>query len=62
VRVFIDVVDPLGVEQRGAALDAVHLIALVQQEFSQIAAVLAGDAGDQGFFILRRAGSMPSKS
>jgi hypothetical protein len=38
---------PLGVEQRGAALDAVHLVALFQQELGQIGAVLAGDAGDQ---------------
>jgi hypothetical protein len=41
------VVDALGVEQRGAALDAVHLVALLQQEFRQIGAVLPGDAGDE---------------
>ena len=30
-----------------AALDAVHLIALLQQELGQVGAVLAGDAGDE---------------
>ena len=30
-----------------AALDAVDGVALVQQEFGQIGAVLAGDAGDE---------------
>ena len=48
VRVLVDVVHPLGVEQAGAALDAVHDIAFFEQEFGQVAAVLAGDAGDQG--------------
>jgi hypothetical protein len=33
-----------------AALDAVHLVALLEQEFGQVGAVLAGDAGDEGDF------------
>ena len=33
VRILIDVVDPLGVEGRGAALDAVDLVALFEEEF-----------------------------
>ena len=33
--------------ERRAALDAVHLVAFLQQELGQIRAVLAGDAGDQ---------------
>jgi hypothetical protein len=33
-----------------AAGDAVHLVAFGQQELGQIRAVLAGDAGDEGFF------------
>ena len=45
--------------ERRAALDAVHLVALVEQQLGQVGAVLAGDAGDQSrFFIspcLRRA-------
>jgi hypothetical protein len=50
VRVLVDVVHPLGVEAAGTALDAVHDVAFVQQKFSQVAAVLAGDAGDEGDF------------
>ena len=50
VRVLVEVVDAVGVEQRSAALDAVHLVALFQQEFGQIGAVLAGDAGDECYF------------
>ena len=50
VRVLVQVVDAVGVEQRGAALDAVDHVALFQQEFGKIGAVLAGDAGDEGNF------------
>ena len=46
VRVLVEVVDAVGVEQRGAALDAVNLVALLEQELGEIGAVLAGDAGD----------------
>jgi hypothetical protein len=46
VRVAVQVVDAVGVEERRAALDAVHLVALVEQELGEIGAVLAGDAGD----------------
>ena len=49
VRILVDVVDAGGVEERGAALDAVHLVALGEQEFGEIGSVLAGDSGDQGF-------------
>jgi hypothetical protein len=34
VGVLVQMVDPLGVEQRGAALDAVDLVALAQQQFN----------------------------
>jgi len=51
VRVLVEVVDAVGVEQRTAALDAVDFVAFVEQEFSQIGAVLAGNAGDEGFFL-----------
>ena len=47
VRVLVEVVDAVGVEQRGAAFDAVDGVAFVQQEFGEIGAVLAGDAGDE---------------
>ena len=48
VRVFIQVIDAVGVQQRSAALDAVHLVPLPEQEPGQVSAVLPGDAGDQG--------------
>ncbi len=44
-------------EQAGATLDAVDLVALLQQQFGQIRAVLAGDAGDEGN-LGRRHGAM----
>ena len=47
VRVVVEVVDAVGVEQAGAALDAVHHVALLEQVLGQVGAVLPGDAGDQ---------------
>jgi hypothetical protein len=46
--VLVEVVDPGGVEAAGPPLDAVHAVALLQQQFGQVAAVLACDAGNQG--------------
>ena len=45
--IMIEVVDPPGVERRGPTLDAVHDVALGQQQFGQISAVLAGRTGDK---------------
>ena len=56
----IDVVDAGGVEERGAALDAVDLVAFGEEEFGEVGSVLAGDSGDEGFlqnaFLLRAPG------
>ena len=53
MRVLIQMVDAFGVEQRGAAFDAVDGVAFLEQEFGEIGAVLAGDAGDEcGFCLL----------
>ena len=49
VRVFVDVVDARGVEQRGAPLDAVHFVAFGQQKLGEIGAVLTGNSCDKGF-------------
>ena len=46
----LQVVDPGGVGDGRPADDAVNLIALFQQKFGKIAAVLTGDAGDECFF------------
>ena len=48
MRVLVKVIDPGGVEAARAPFDAVHLVALLQQQLGQVAAVLAGDAGNQG--------------
>ena len=50
VRVLVNVVYALGVKRAGPALDAVHGVALFQQKFSQVRAVLAGYAGNKGSF------------
>ncbi len=47
---MVEMVDALGVERAGAADDAVHLVALGEQQFREIGTVLAGDSGNEGFF------------
>ena len=47
MRVLVEVVDPRRVERRRAADQAVHLVALAEQQLGQVGAVLAGDPGDQ---------------
>jgi len=50
MRILVDVVDPLRVEKRSTALDAVHLVALLEEKLGQVGAVLAGNAGDECAF------------
>ena len=50
MRVLVEMVDAVGVEEGGAALDAVDNVALLQQELGQIGAVLAGNAGNESNF------------
>ena len=50
VRVLVDVVDTLGVEQRRTTLDAMNDVALLEQKFGKVRTVLAGDARDKGYF------------
>ena len=52
LRIFVKMLDPLGVEARGTALDPVDDVTSVEQELSEIGAVLTGHAGDQGYFRL----------
>ena len=47
VRVMVQVIDAAGVERRRTPLHPVHLVALVEQQFGQIGAVLPGNAGDK---------------
>src|SRR5262249_50599455 len=54
VRIPIQVLDALGGERRSAAHDAVHGVALREQQLGEIRTVLAGHAGDQrGLAIVR---------
>jgi hypothetical protein len=47
VRIDVEVIDAAGVEGRGAPLDAVHHIALLQQERREIGPILPGHPRDQ---------------
>lgn len=44
VRILVDVINALGIKGGGPALDSVNLVSLAEQEFSEIGAVLAGNA------------------
>jgi len=48
VRIAVEVVDALGVDQRRAPLDAVNGITLFQKELGKLAAIFARDACDKG--------------
>lgn len=43
----VDVVETRGVYLRSPPPDAMHLVALRQQQFREVGAILSGDAGDQ---------------
>ena len=49
MRILVEVVNPVRVEERGTALDAMHLVALFEQEFGKVGAVLTGNPGYQSF-------------
>ena len=49
-RALAEMVDAAPVEGRGPPHHPVDLIAFVEQKLREVGAVLAGDAGDQGFF------------
>ena len=53
MRILIEMVDPVGVEQAAAALEAMHLVALAQQQLGQIGAVLPAHTGDERNFLVR---------
>jgi hypothetical protein len=47
VQVPVEMIHTTGVEGGRPALDAVHQVILPQQQFSQVGAVLTGDAGNE---------------
>ena len=54
MRIFVYVVNTVGIEAGRAALDAVDLIAFFEKQLCQVRAVLAGDAGNQCDFAHKR--------
>ena len=58
VRIDVEVVHAMGVEQRRTPLHAVHLVALAEQELGKEGAVLSGDAGDQGDLVTHHGASV----
>ena len=46
MRILVQMVDPVRVDQRGSALDAMNDITLLEQQFSEIGAILSGYASD----------------
>ncbi len=46
MRVLVDVINTVGIERTGSALDTVAGIAFFQQKFGKVGAVLTGDPGD----------------
>ena len=50
--VEIQMLDAGGVERRGAAHYAVHLVTLLEKELRQEASILSRDAGDERYFHL----------
>ena len=47
VRVLVDMVQPVGIEGRGPSDDPVDLVALLQEKFREVGAVLSCNAGDE---------------
>lgn len=47
VRVLIEMIDTLGVEERRPAFDTVHRIAFPDEEVGEVSTILAGNAGDE---------------
>src|ERR1700730_10376435 len=48
VWILIEMIYPLGIEQRGAALDPVNNVAFAEQKFREVSSVLPRDPGNQG--------------
>ena len=47
VWILVQVIDPTGVEAARSPLDAMHLVALLQQQLRQVTTVLPRDTGDR---------------
>jgi hypothetical protein len=47
VRILVEMIDTIGIEERRTALDAVDFVTLLQQELREVGAVLPRGARDQ---------------
>ena len=52
VRVLVQMIDPVRVEERRAPLDAVNPISLRKQQFGKIGAILSRNAGNERNFVV----------
>ena len=50
VRIFIDVINPLCIKRGRPPLNAMDLVAFLQQKFRKVGTILPGDSGDECFF------------
>jgi hypothetical protein len=48
VRIFIEMIDAIGIKERSATLYAVHLVTFLQQELGEVCSILSGNTGDEG--------------
>src|SRR5918992_77497 len=51
VGILVQMIHPVGVKTRGAALDPMDLIALLQQKLGKIGPILSSYPGDQCYFF-----------
>jgi hypothetical protein len=50
VRVVVEVIDPFGIERRGAPDYAVDLVSFAQQKLGKVRTILPGDPGNKRLF------------
>jgi len=49
VGVFVNMIDAVSIELRGAAFDTVYFVSFFQKEFCKVGAVLPCDPGNEGY-------------
>jgi hypothetical protein len=46
MRILVEMIDTLGVQQRTPPLDPVYLVSLAEEKLGEVGTILAGDSGD----------------
>jgi hypothetical protein len=54
MRVFVQMIDAIGIDRRGAPLNAVHFVTLAEQQLRKVSAILPSDAGNQCSFLIQQ--------